>query len=113
MFLAGSAPGVKKNDAVAKQALEASCSAGHGSIGSLACVVGKLFYGTAGAANRQALLRVKEEMTPQCEVKEPRACTYIGIALVGAGAPSEGRKALAVGCKLGDPLACQLQRAAR
>jgi TPR repeat protein len=113
MFLAGGAPGVNKNDAVAKQALEASCSAGKDDIGSLACVAGKLLYGTTGAANRQALLGVKSEMTPQCEVKEPRACTYIGLALVGVGAASEGKAALAAGCKLKDPLACKLQRAVR
>ena len=108
-LLAVGARGVPKDDAKAKALLQTSCKSGAG-IGALACVVGGSLYGDRTAANRSSLQHVISTMKPQCDQKEGRACSFLGIAEFGLGKKPDSQKSLAAACGFKDPLGCELAR---
>lgn len=109
MLLSVGATGVAKDDKKAKALLTKSCASGNG-IEALACVVGKLLYGESKAPAASGLAHVASIMKPQCDQKDARACTFLGIAEIGKGQKAPGKAHLAAACKLGDSLACALAK---
>jgi TPR repeat protein len=108
MLEAVGAEGLSKNDDRGQTALMLACAQASDT-GSLACVVGKALYHASGAPDPKGLQQVIASMKPQCESSEPRACTYIGIALYGLRHKADAQKILARACALNDPLACKLK----
>ncbi len=106
------ATGVPKDDAKAKSLLERSCKAGSG-IETIACVVGGSLYGAAGKPNRTGLEHTVATMKPQCDLKEGRACAFLGIAEFGLGQRSEAQRSLKQACSFRDPLGCELAKRLR
>jgi TPR repeat protein len=109
MLLATGAAGVPKDDAAAKQLLDKSCGAGGGTA-SMACVVAGGLYGSAGKAAPAGLDHTISTMKPQCDQKEGRACTFLGIAEFGRGKKQDAADHLKAGCDLKDPLGCELAK---
>jgi hypothetical protein len=122
------AKGVAHDDAKAKAYLDKSCRAG-GSLSGLACVVATAVYsGGSGAPGgaapamrgagdhatvggaRGSLDHAVQIMRPQCDQKEGRACTFLGIAEYGLGQKSDAHRDLAQGCAYHDGLGCDLAK---
>jgi hypothetical protein len=49
-------------------------------------------------------------MKPQCDQKEARACTFLGIAESGRGKGKDAATHLKAACDMKDPLGCLLAR---
>jgi TPR repeat protein len=109
MLLSIGGTGVPKDDTAAKQQLDKSCGAGQG-IAGLACVVAGGLYGSPGKAAPGGLDHVISVMKPQCDQKEGRACTFLGIAEIGRGKKQDAAGHLKAGCDFKDPLGCELAK---
>lgn len=104
------ASGVKRDDTKAKALLAKACQSGSG-LEQIACVVSASLHGGSEKANGASLTQAVSTMKPQCETKEGRACTFLGVAEVGLGKRSPGLGHLREGCKNKDPLGCWLAEA--
>jgi TPR repeat protein len=106
LYLTG-ASGIKRDDAKAKGFLERACQGGSG-VETLACVVSASMFGGTRQASAGGLSHTVSIMKPQCETKEGRACSFLGIAEVGLGKRGPGIGHLREACKYKDPLGCFL-----
>lgn len=103
LFLSVGAAGVPKNEAKSKAMLEKACQVGTGTE-TVACVV------SGGKPNTSGLEHTVKTMKPQCDTKEGRACTFLGMAEYGLGKKGPAAGHLKDACGYKDPLGCELAK---
>ena len=106
------ASGVPKDEDAAKALLGKACAAQSG-VAAIACVVGSSFYGLPGSASRAGLDHTASIMKPQCDTKEGRACSFLGIAEFGLDKKTDAAEHLKAACGFKDPLGCELAKRLR
>jgi hypothetical protein len=104
------ASGIPHDDGKAKTLLDLSCKAG-GGLSGLACVVGNTLYGSpVTGLSKSTLADIGSKMKGQCDAKDGRACTFLGISEYGLGHKPEAQRALKQGCSFRDTLGCDLAK---
>jgi uncharacterized protein len=101
--------GVTKDDAKAKALLGTACKSG-GGLDAVACVVEAKVFGGSDKGNPGGLAHTTKVMAPQCDQKDGRACTFLGIAEYGQGKKADAAKHLGAACGFKDPLGCELKQ---
>lgn len=103
LLLSVGAQGVPKNEPKAKSLLEKACQVGSGTE-TIACVV------SGGKPNTAGLEHTVKTMKPQCDTKEGRACSFLGMAEYGLGKKGPAAGHLKDACSYKDPLGCELAK---
>ena len=109
LLLAFGAGSVRKDAGRAKTLLEKSCETSKGGLSALGCVVATRLY-SSRVLRPTGLDHIVSTMRPQCDQKEGRACTFLGLAELGMGKSADARDHLKAACGFRDPLGCELGR---
>ncbi|MBE7481833.1 MAG: sel1 repeat family protein [Polyangiaceae bacterium] len=101
---------LKRDPDKAKALLARACQSGTGTE-VIACVASEVLFSSVKEPEPAGLIHTISTMKPQCETKEGRACTFLGIAEFGMGKRKPAIDHLRDACKYKDPLGCVLAEA--